>query len=150
MSGSGFSVMFSLIMQVTQHSGLTPPLTDLFTTKWVDDDVPVVLKINGAKEERDLVPPFHAALYINGWPATLVHPMGGIVLAGTEEEATGYLQRRLASLTEDIHCAGCGRPTVDSDDPDNPLRAVEAASGAYVLCARCDLVARQDAGEEPT
>jgi hypothetical protein len=44
-------------------------------------------------------------------------------------------------------CAACGRPVVDTDDLDNPLRRVTQAGGltAYALCGRCLDLAIRDA-----
>lgn len=44
-------------------------------------------------------------------------------------------------------CMCCQRPVHVTDDPDDPLALREQASGAYVLCARCEDVARAEVGE---
>lgn len=54
---------------------------------------------------------------------------------------------------DDLHddrCISCGRMTVETEDKDDPRRAVEAPSGAYVLCARCHDIALRERGiQEP-
>lgn len=44
----------------------------------------------------------------------------------------------------DDDCVACGRPTHETDGENDPLRLCEQASGAYVLCARCEAVAREE------
>lgn len=44
-------------------------------------------------------------------------------------------------------CICCKRPIHDSGDPADPLARRIQASGAYALCARCEDVARAEAGE---
>ncbi len=48
--------------------------------------------------------------------------------------------------TDDLHCLCCNRPTHNTDNTADPLRTREAPSGAYVLCARCEDVARAEVG----
>lgn len=51
------------------------------------DGMPVVISINGHGEDRKSrdgfdVPPIHALVMINGWPAVLCNPYGGTIMGG--------------------------------------------------------------------
>lgn len=40
------------------------------------------VRLNGAGEEQDGIPPFTASIEFNGWPAGLIDPAGGVIAAG--------------------------------------------------------------------
>lgn len=48
---------------------------------------------------------------------------------------------------EYLRCVSCRRPTHDTNNLADPLRTRVQASGAYVLCARCEDLAQADVGD---
>src|SRR5690606_36734581 len=43
---------------------------------------PWKVRLNGAGEDQDGIPPFTASIEFNGWPAGLIDPAGGVIAAG--------------------------------------------------------------------
>ena len=61
----------------------------------------IKIAVNGYENERDGLPPFHANVEINGWPALLLNPYDGVGLAGAEDLLIARLKGLLpAKVTE--------------------------------------------------
>ena len=59
------------VVPLNQHPGL-----------WEFEVGPWKLQVNGRREKIGDVPPYHAFVEFNGWPAGLIHPYGGTIAAG--------------------------------------------------------------------
>lgn len=54
--------------------------------------------VNGHGEPIDGVPPYHARLTFNGWPAGIINPYGGIIAAGEAANEDTFI----AALDEEL------------------------------------------------
>ena len=69
---------------------------------------------------------------------------------GRKPKVEGYCTQHWvkveAQLREEHKCVACGRPTVDTEEKNNPLRRCWQVGGAtsYILCRRCEDVAETE------
>lgn len=108
-------------METTQQG--ERPLSELFTTiaewatargavninelpgcwecDWEFDGMPAHVSVNGHGEDKQsadgiTVPPIHALISVNGWPAVLCNPYGGVIMGGEP----GTEDRLIAALAK--------------------------------------------------
>jgi len=58
------------------------------------------VRLNGAGEEQDGIPPFTASIEFNGWPAGLIDPAGGVIAAGELANEDTFIAAARAALRE--------------------------------------------------
>lgn len=109
MSGD-FAVAILKIAELHEAMAL-PALNELGVWHYVIDDA-WQFAINGTDEEQDVtpdeamkatIPPYHAAVWYNGWVAGLMHPMGGTMMAGAganEDAFIAVMDRTIEGLIQ--------------------------------------------------
>ena len=82
---NGVLVCFDLIRQLAEKHGRIP------VGFWKHELAPKwTLTVNGTKDKRDNIPPYHAIVVgenKGGWPiVAMMHPAGGSVIGGSQDD----------------------------------------------------------------
>ena len=83
---------FNKVAELAIKLGATPMNKHPGCWKYdVDDQWSITL--NGHDTEIDSLPPFYLAVYYNGWPAGIVSPThGGVIAAGTSANENAFIE----------------------------------------------------------
>ncbi len=92
------SELFLECCNVAVAAGSPKPLGDSFRHEWRAADVDWALEITGAKTTHETLPAMHALIQRNGFPAGIIAPTSGTVIAGTEDETIDALTAECARL----------------------------------------------------
>ncbi len=83
---------FNKVAELAIKLGVTP--LNKHSGCWehtVDDQWSI--KLNPHNTEIDNIPPFHMSVYYNGWPAGVISPtQGGVIAAGTSANEDAFIE----------------------------------------------------------
>ncbi len=100
MSSEDIAEAFAVVVMLAEALGVES-IKDLPGLWTVDIDGQWKVSVNGHKETVDFVPPFHAAVEFNGWPAGIFSPRGSLIAAGAAANEAAFIEAVKARIARE-------------------------------------------------
>ena len=101
MSGERISEAFAVVVELATALGVKR-INELPGTWDVQIDEHWKVRVNAQKTELDCIPPYHASVEWNGFPAGLFSPAGGIIAAGELANEASFIAAVRARIAKEL------------------------------------------------